>query len=130
MGAIGTKKGAMEFAVGYEWTKADAERAFNGLDFKRATQEDLLVAMAEFAGRELLHRQYLQAAQKGQVTKKVKELQDLRKKIEEYQHSLKKERSMFVAIIAKLYPPLKRMGLEDPWVEALLATYKEYEEAA
>ena len=60
------------------WTKADAKRAFEPLDFKINPDIDELTirrAASKFAGAELLERQRLQAAQKGMVTKKNKEIQ-------------------------------------------------------
>jgi len=60
------------------WTKADAKRALESLDFKvepDINELAILQAASQFAGAELLHRQYLQRAQKTQVTKKNKEIQ-------------------------------------------------------
>jgi hypothetical protein len=125
-----TKQQAVEFAKQYQWTAKDAERAFDTIDLKQADDRVLLTAMAAFAGKELINRQRLQAAQKGQVTKKTKYIkeieQDFAQKISEYDENLKKERSLFVGIIANLYKFAKVFGMKDPWTETLLSQYEEY----
>lgn len=129
-----TKQQAIEFAKQYNWTKPDAERAFEGLNLKEADEQKLLIALVEFAGKELLNRQRLQAAQKGQVTKKtkyIKEIEtDFANQIQEYENVLQKERSIFVSLIAGLYKITKPLGFKDPWIEALLAKYDEYQKSA
>ena len=124
-----TKTEAITFAKKFNWTAADAERAFDGLDFKKADEQDLLLALVNFAGPLLLERQRLQAAQKAQVTKKtnyIKKIEtDFANKVSEYEETLEKERSLFVGIIAGIYKFAKPFGLKDPWIEALLATYQE-----
>ncbi len=70
-----TKKEAVAFAKQFNWTKADAERAFSDLDLTEANEHDLLMALVQFSGAELLNRQRLQAAQKAQVTRKKNEIQ-------------------------------------------------------
>lgn len=125
-----SKQQSIEFAKQYKWTAKDAQRAFVNLNFKEADEKDLLIAMAEFAGKELLARQRLQAGQKTQVTKKTKYIkeieQDFAQKISEYDENLRKERSLFVGIIANLYKFGKTFGLRDPWTETLLSQYEEY----
>ena len=79
---------AIELLVSEKWTKADAIRALEGIDF--ATNPDELTirrAMSLFSGAELSNRQRLQAAQKGQVTKKNSEIDRLDKALK-----LEKER--------------------------------------
>lgn len=124
-----TKTEAITFAKKFNWTAADAERAFNGLDFKKADEQTLLLALVNFAGTELYERQCKQAAQKGQVTKKtnyIKKIEtDFANKVSEYEETLEKERSLFVGIIAGIYKFAKPFGLRDPWIETLLATYEE-----
>jgi hypothetical protein len=124
-----TKTEAITFAKKFNWTAADAERAFDGLDFKKADEQDLLLALVNFAGPLLLERQRLQAAQKAQVTKKtnyIKKIEtDFANKVSEYEETLEKERSLFVGIIAGIYKFAKPFGLKDPWIETLLATYEE-----
>lgn len=66
------EKEAIEYATQFGWTAADAQRAFTNLDFKEADEQVLLRELVKFAGSELLKGQQLQAAQKGQVTKKNK----------------------------------------------------------
>jgi hypothetical protein len=126
MAVIRTKSEAVDLARRYGWTKADAERAIESLDLSLITEEEVLVAMAKFAGPELENRQRLQAAQKGQVTKKKKELQKFVEKINEYEEKQEKERSAFMKVIIKIYPVMKRFGLEDPWIEVLIDKYKGY----
>jgi len=68
-----TKKEFIEFAAGFNWTKADAERAWLVVESRHFTnREDMAAALLFFAGPELAERQRLQAAQKGQVTKKTR----------------------------------------------------------
>ncbi|MCY7277360.1 MAG: hypothetical protein LH702_27420 [Phormidesmis sp. CAN_BIN44] len=67
---------AIALLVGEKWTKADAIRALEGMNF--ATNPDELTirrAISPFSGAELINRQRLQAAQKTQVTKKNKEIE-------------------------------------------------------
>lgn len=123
-----TKKEAITFAKKFNWTAADAERAFSGLDFKKADEKALLLALVNFAGPQLLERQRLQGAQKAQVTKKTNYIKEIEtefvNKVNEYEEALEKERSIFVGIIAGLYKFAKPFGLKDPWIEALLTTYE------
>lgn len=126
-----SKKEAIEFAKQFNWTGKDAERAFADIDLKEADEQALLIALVKFAGTELLERQRLQAAQKGQVTKKVKYIKeieiDFANKVDEYEQTLHKERSIFVNLITTIYKFAKPLGFEDPWIEALLAKYNEYQ---
>jgi ElaB/YqjD/DUF883 family membrane-anchored ribosome-binding protein len=67
------------------WTKADAKRVLDLLDFKMNPDVDELTILrtaSKFAGAELSERQRLQAAQKGIVTKKNKEIQEYITQIE------------------------------------------------
>ncbi len=68
------------------WTKADAKRALEQIDFTINPDElTIRQATSSFAGAELLNRQRLQAAQKAQVTKKKKEISELIDRIKQYQ---------------------------------------------
>lgn len=129
-----TKKQAIEFATKFNWTAADAERAFADLSIQEADEQALLLALVKFAGPSLAERQRLQGAQKAQVTKKVKYIKeieiDFANKVNEYEEKLQQERSSFVNVIAGVYKFAKRFGLEDPWIEALLATYEKDQDAA
>lgn len=129
-----TKKEAIEYAKKFNWTAADAKRAFANVNLEGASEQDILMALATFAGSELLERQRLQAAQKGQVTKKnnyIKQVeQDFATKIDQYEETLKKERSLFVSTIAKVYQIAQRFGFSDPWIETLLSQYDKYQNAA
>lgn len=126
-----SKKQAIEFAKQFNWTAKDAERAFAGLNPSQADEQVLLMALVKFAGSELLERQRLQAAQKAQVTKKKNEIKkielDFQQKIEEGEQKLKELRSTFIPVIATLYRLVKPFGLQDPWIEAILETYQEYQ---
>ena len=80
------KKEAIALLNGEGWTKADAKRALELLDFKLNPNADELTirrAASQFAGVQLYERQRLQAAQKGMVTKKNKEIQQYIVQIEE-----------------------------------------------
>ncbi|HIK53979.1 MAG TPA: hypothetical protein IGS37_02260 [Synechococcales cyanobacterium M55_K2018_004] len=70
------KSEAAQLLVEAGWTKADAMRALEGIDFRQNPDEFVILRAAlVFAGPELSNRQRLQAAQKGMVTKKVKEIE-------------------------------------------------------
>jgi len=72
------KKESIELLNSKGWTKADAKRALESLDFKLNSDVEkltILRAASQFAGAELLNRQYLQRGQKIQVTKKNNEIQ-------------------------------------------------------
>jgi hypothetical protein len=131
---VTTKKQAIEFATKFNWTAADAERAFADLNIQEADEQALLLALVKFAGPSLAERQRLQGAQKAQITKKVKYIKeieiDFANKVNEYEEKLQQERSNFVNVIAGVYKFAKRFGLEDPWIEALLATYEKNQDAA
>ena len=67
---------AISLFVGMGWTKVDTERALQGLDFSQDPDEiTVYKCISLFAGKELVNRQNLQAAQKGMVTKKKKEIE-------------------------------------------------------
>ena len=129
-----TQKQAIEYAKQLNWTGADAQRAYEALNLKEADEQDLLLALVKFAGSELAERQRLQAAQKGQVTKKsnyIKQIElDFAAKVEQYEDTLKQERSVFVSVIAKVYRLAHPFGLKDPWIETLISQYSEYQDAA
>ncbi len=129
-----TKTEALEFAQQFNWTKADAERAFSQLDLTEANEQDLLMALVQFSGAELLNRQRLQAAQKAQVTRKKKEIKQIETEylqhIEESQQKIQEMQSVFIPVIDKIYSFGKKFGLQDPWVEALLETYKQHHQEA
>ena len=80
------KKEAIELLNHEGWTKADAQRALESINFKIDTDINELTvrcAVSQFAGTELSNRQRLQAAQKGIVTKRNKEIQSYIVQIEE-----------------------------------------------
>ncbi len=120
------KKEAISLAKSHGWTAKDAERAYAGLDFNKVSQEQIVDALVRFAGPELLERQRLQAAQKAQVTRKknhIKKIEiEFNEKIEEGEKKIAEMRSTFLPLIDKIYNFAKPFGLEDPWIEALLAT--------
>jgi hypothetical protein len=69
------KTEAIELLASEGWTKADAKRALSAIDFQLEPDELIIRrATSYFAGTELYKRQRLQAAQKGMVTKKTKEI--------------------------------------------------------
>jgi hypothetical protein len=128
------KKDAIEFAKNLNWTEADAKRAFKDIDLKEASEQTLLLAMAKFAGSELLKRQNLQKAQKAQVTKNKNHIKKIELEFAETVEAQEKEiseiRSAFLPVIFKLYNFGQSFGLKDPWIEALMITYQEYSEDA
>ncbi|NJM68337.1 MAG: hypothetical protein HC851_23060 [Acaryochloris sp. RU_4_1] len=130
-----TKRKAIKFATDLGWTQKDAERAYEaiGIDLNLVSEDDeftLALTLADFAGEVLYERQRKQARQKGEVTKKRNEIKSIKleyaEKIEQFEQDLTQERSLFVSLIARLYKFSQLFGLEDPWIEALLAKYQEY----
>lgn len=80
------KSKAIELLRKENWTKADAERALANVDFSTDPDELAIRRVTSlFSGSELLNRQRLQAAQKGLVTKKIKEIQQYQTEIKRYQ---------------------------------------------
>lgn len=80
------KKEAIELLNNEGWTKADANRALYTIDFQTNSDVEEIIILrtaSRFAGVELLNRQRLQAAQKGMVTKKNKEIQQYIVEIEQ-----------------------------------------------
>lgn len=129
-----TKKEAIEFAKQFNWTEADAKRAFSHIDFHATNQQELLIELAKFAGPELLNRQRLQAAQKSQVTRKKNEIKQIeaeyQQHMEQSQQTIQEMQSLFIPVIAKLYRFSQPFGLKDPWIEAMLATYEQHHQKA
>ncbi|CCQ55683.1 hypothetical protein [Crocosphaera watsonii] len=125
-----TKWEAVELAKKFNWTAADAKRAFVDLDLNTANEQDLLMALANFAGQELLNRQRLQAAQKAQVTIKKNEIKQIeaeyQQHMEQSKQTIEEMQSLFIPVIAKLYGFSKQFGLQDPWIEAMLETYEQH----
>ena len=69
------KSDATKLLVSEGWTKADAIRALSDINFQTDPDElTIRRGISQFAGQELINRQRLQAAQKGIVTKRSKEL--------------------------------------------------------
>ncbi|MBD2515994.1 hypothetical protein H6G93_13405 [Nostoc sp. FACHB-973] len=89
------------------WTKADAMRALEVIDFSTNPDEiTIRRAISAFAGSELIKRQRLQAAQKGLVTKKSNEIeknnQEYAVKIEQLNKYQKQENQKYEGEIEKL----------------------------
>jgi hypothetical protein len=81
---IVNKTDAVNLLVREGWTKADANRALANIDFQKEPDELVIRRVSsQFAGQELYQRQRLQAAQKGMVTKKKKENQELQLRIDQ-----------------------------------------------
>ncbi|MTJ08345.1 hypothetical protein [Anabaena sp. UHCC 0204] len=69
------KSEAIKLLRSEDWTEKDAMRALEIVNFKSNPDEiTIRRAISHFAGSELINRQRLQAAQKGLVTKKNKEI--------------------------------------------------------
>lgn len=90
------------------WTKEDAKRALETIDFNTTSNDELTIrrAISLFAGSELINRQRLQSAQKGMVTKKTKEIEQKDKeyttKINQYEKKREQEREKYEADIQNL----------------------------
>lgn len=80
------KKEAIELLNNEGWTKADAKRALSAIDFQTNFDVEEIIILrtaSQFAGAELLNRQRLQAAQRGLVTRRNREIQQYIVEIEE-----------------------------------------------
>ncbi|QUS59392.1 hypothetical protein IQE94_10450 [Synechocystis sp. PCC 7339] len=145
------KTEAIEFAAKLGWTKADAKRAYQELnvDFsdlqstleyykheysiEDVTDKDIAIVslvLADFAGEVLLDRQRKQAAQKAEVTKRKKEIQEIQESHVEEISSLKQEvqdkESLLMKFIIKLYGIARNLGWKsEPWVEAMISAYED-----
>ncbi|MFN6570886.1 hypothetical protein [Dendronalium sp. ChiSLP03b] len=101
------KSQAIKLLESEGWTKADAMRALEVIDF-RINPDEITIrrGISSFAGSELSKRQRLQAAQKGMVTKKTKEIernnQEYATKIEEVKKYKKQEQEKSEAEIQRL----------------------------
>jgi hypothetical protein len=89
------------------WTKADAMKALQKLDFSNdPCKSTVLTHTSSFSGSELYKRQKERAAVKGLLTKKDKETarKDIKyaAKIDEYETDLKEERSYWQKIVESL----------------------------
>jgi hypothetical protein len=124
-----TKASAIIYATQMGWTGADAKRAFEGLALP-IDEIALLNIMVRFAGPELYERQKKQGAQASVATRRANELEKLSAQFSEvvtdYESQLESDRSAFVPIVKKLYGLAQLAGYHNPWIEALLATYKKY----
>ena len=94
------KSQAIKLLENEAWTKADAMRALELIDFS-ANPDEITVrrGISPFAGSELIKRQRLQAAQKGLVTKKNREIelkeQEYAAKIDQVKKYPKQEREKY-----------------------------------
>lgn len=80
------KREAVELLHNEGWTRADAQRALTIIDFRINPNVDELTILrtaSQFAGAELLNRQRLQAAQKGLVTRRNREIREYIAQIEQ-----------------------------------------------
>lgn len=101
------KSQAIKLLKNEGWTEADAKRALEVIDFN-ANPDELTIrrTISSFAGSELIKRQRLQAAQKGMVTKKTKEIEQKDEeyvtKINQYEESLKRAKEKYESEIQAL----------------------------
>lgn len=76
------KSEAVKMLVSEGWSRADAHRALSSIDDQIDHEElEIRRISSQFAGNELRNRQYLQAAQKGVVTRRTRELKEKSKEI-------------------------------------------------
>lgn len=108
------------------WTKADASRALESVDFS-ANPDELTIrrVTSPFAGPELSKRQNLQRAQKGLVKKKTDEMERRDKehasKIEKHEKDLREERGFWRGLVGRVYDKARELGSpKDPMVEHVL----------
>lgn len=100
------------------WTKADAIRALESIDF-RTDPDELTIRRrtSPFAGSELKQRQRLQAAQKGLVTKKIKEIKEYAAKIDQYEKDLEQERALWRELVGKGDSKAQKSEFQDSLVK-------------
>ncbi|UKO96663.1 hypothetical protein [Nostoc sp. UHCC 0870] len=101
------KSQAIKLLENEGWTKADAMRALEVIDFQINPDEiTIRRAISRFAGTELINRQRLQAAQKGMVTKKNKEIerthQEYTAKINQLNQSYQQEQEKYTYEVQNL----------------------------
>ncbi|OUL30429.1 hypothetical protein BV372_21920 [Nostoc sp. T09] len=101
------KSQAIQLLESEGWTQADAKRALELINFNTNPDEiTIRRAISSFAGSELINRQRLQAAQKGMVTKKNKEIernnQEYAAKIDQLNKSHQQEKEKYEAEIQSL----------------------------
>jgi septal ring factor EnvC (AmiA/AmiB activator) len=85
------KTAAIRLLAEQGWTKADAGRALESVDFAADPDELMIWRSASlFAGPELKTRQRLQAAQKGLVTRKVGEIEQTKQEKSEIETQAKR----------------------------------------
>lgn len=119
------KTEAENWAASRGWTKADAKRAFELANLSFPQPEDvILISLIDFAGPELKKRQGLQAAQKGQVTKKKKEITNMahqhQVEIAGQKQKLEEERSFWRGLLATCYEAAQKIGFYDSSIEDFL----------
>jgi hypothetical protein len=124
-----TKYSAIEYAASMGWTKADARLAFEALPLP-IDEIALLNIMVRFAGPVMLERQYAQRAQRGLATRREGEIEKLSNSfsvmVTDYEEQIQNDRSAFVPIVESLYKIAKPFGYRSAWIEALIATYRQY----
>ncbi|BAY10753.1 hypothetical protein [Calothrix sp. NIES-2098] len=111
------KSQAIKLLQNEGWTQADAIRALEVINFNTNPDEiTIRRAISSFAGSELINRQRLQAAQKGMVTKKNKEIeknkQEYAAKIDQLNNYQKQEREKYEAEIQRLSDQNKSLDLQ------------------
>jgi hypothetical protein len=115
-----TKKAAIEYAISMGWTGADASLAFKALQLP-TDEVALLNTMVRFAGPVMKERQFLQAAQKGQVTKKLNYIKAIEIKhadtIQKFQDQANEERSHWLGLIRIMYSVASKLGFKDPMID-------------
>lgn len=119
------KKEAIDSAHKEGWTKADAERALQELDFSQDISErQIWIALSKFAGSELLKRQRLQAAQKSQVTKKDNQIKTIESNhaatIDNFEKKVQKERNEWRQMLNQVYSFANKFGFRDAMIEKII----------
>lgn len=119
------RKEAIDLAHSEGWTKADAERALKELDFSQDISEGKIwITLSKFAGSELLKRQRLQAAQKGQVTKKDNQIKTIElnhaNKVDGFEKKVQKERNEWRQMLNQVYNFANKFGFKDPMIEKII----------
>jgi hypothetical protein len=119
------KKEAIDLARKEGWTKADAERALQELDFNKDLSEgQIWITLSKFAGFELLERQRLQSAHKSQVTKKENQIKTIElnhaAKIDNFEKMVQKERNDWRKILNRVYSFANKYGFSDAMIEKII----------
>ncbi|QUY40423.1 hypothetical protein [Acaryochloris marina] len=101
----------IKFAQSLGWTAADAKRAFKNVSIRPTDDLSAALALASYAGPELLQRQYDRRGAKTQVTKIDNSYKNLKKDFDDHKN---KVQQLIDFLMCKL-GPLYRWAIPNGW---------------